>query len=67
MNTISILGCGWLGKPLALAFLTKNMKVKGSTTSSEKILPLSNTGIEAYHIAFQPEFVGDDVFLNPKH
>jgi nucleoside-diphosphate-sugar epimerase len=63
MNTISILGCGWLGKPLALAFLTKNMKVKGSTTSSEKILTLSNAGIEAFHIAFQPEFVGDDAFF----
>ena len=63
MNTISILGCGWLGKPLALAFLAKNMKVKGSTTSSDKILALSNAGIEAFQIAFQPEFVGDNAFF----
>lgn len=63
MNTISILGCGWLGKPLALAFLTKTMKVKGSTTSSEKILALSNAGIETFQIAFQPEFVGDKAFF----
>ncbi len=63
MNTISILACGWLGKPLALAFLEKNLKVKGSTTSLEKIFALSNAGIETFQIAFQPEFVGDKAFF----
>jgi nucleoside-diphosphate-sugar epimerase len=63
MNTISILGCGWLGKPLAVAFLAKNMKVKGSTTTQEKIQTLENSGIKAFQIAFQPEFKGDPAFF----
>jgi UDP-N-acetyl-D-mannosaminuronate dehydrogenase len=63
MNTISILGCGWLGKPLAVAFLAKNMKVKGSTTTQEKIQTLENSGIKAFQIAFQPEFKGDSAFF----
>lgn len=34
---ISVLGCGWLGLPLAKHFITNGFKVKGSTTSKEKI------------------------------
>jgi nucleoside-diphosphate-sugar epimerase len=63
MNTISILGSGWLGKPLALAFLTKNMEVKGSTTSPEKIETLENIGIKAFQITFKPEFIGETAFF----
>jgi len=64
MNTISILGCGWLGKPLALAFLAKKMKVNGSTTSPEKIKALTKNGINIFQITFQPEFMGDTTFFN---
>lgn len=64
MNTISILACGWLGKPLALAFLTKNMWVKGSTTSPEKIVALGKSGIQAFQIALQPEFTGEAAFFD---
>jgi nucleoside-diphosphate-sugar epimerase len=64
MNTISILGCGWLGKPLALAFLTKKLLVKGSTTSLEKIQTLEKDGIRAYQVAFKPEFAGDTAFFD---
>lgn len=45
---ISILGCGWLGFPLAKAFLEKGFFVKGSTTSKEKISRLKNVGIEPF-------------------
>jgi nucleoside-diphosphate-sugar epimerase len=64
MNTISILGCGWLGKPLALAFLSKNFSVKGSTTNTEKMVDLEKGGIKAFQIALQPAFVGDDTFFD---
>ncbi len=64
MNTISILGCGWLGKPLALAFLAKNIKVKGSTTTQEKIQTLENAGINAFQIAFEPDFIGNSEFFD---
>lgn len=50
MNTkqISILGCGWLGLPLAKHFIAKGIDIKGSTTSYEKKSILQKTGILPY-------------------
>lgn len=45
---ISILGCGWLGKALAIELLNKQYPVKGSTTSSEKIDSLKAVGIKPF-------------------
>jgi nucleoside-diphosphate-sugar epimerase len=45
MTKISILGCGWLGFPLAKALLKKGFSVNGSTTSLEKLSILENAGI----------------------
>ncbi|WP_298521177.1 SDR family oxidoreductase [uncultured Kordia sp.] len=45
---ISILGCGWLGLPLAKHFIAKNYTVKGSTTSSEKVNTLHEAAIQPY-------------------
>jgi len=50
MTQISILGCGWLGLPLAKALLKKGFSVKGSTTSNEKLSVLENLGIQAFQI-----------------
>jgi nucleoside-diphosphate-sugar epimerase len=50
MTKISILGCGWLGLPLAKALLKKDYLVKGSTTSEEKLAVLKNAGIEPFLI-----------------
>ena len=44
-KTISILGCGWLGKALAIDLITNNYVVKGSTTSDQKLQELSNEKI----------------------
>jgi nucleoside-diphosphate-sugar epimerase len=62
---ISILGCGWLGLPLAKALLDKGYVVKGSTTSPEKLSMLENSGIQPYLIALSDqEVVGNcDGFL----
>lgn len=51
MTKISILGCGWLGLPLAEALVSKGFSVKGSTTSDEKLTILENAGIEPFLIA----------------
>ena len=51
MTQISILGCGWLGLPLAKVLLENGFSVKGSTTSVEKISVLQNSGIQPYLIA----------------
>jgi len=45
---ISILGCGWLGFPLAERLLEKGFSVKGSSTTEDKISSLENTGIDPY-------------------
>lgn len=47
---IGILGCGWLGLPLAKNLIEQGYSVKGTTTSKEKIPLLRKKGIEAYHI-----------------
>lgn len=51
MTQISILGCGWLGLPLAKVLLENGFSVKGSTTSIEKLSVLQNSGIQPYLIA----------------
>lgn len=48
MRTIAILGCGWLGFPLAQQLVQASFRVKGSTTSLDKIPQLTQVGIEAY-------------------
>jgi nucleoside-diphosphate-sugar epimerase len=50
MTQISILGCGWLGLPLAKALLEKGFSVKGSTTSIEKLPILEKSGIHPHLI-----------------
>jgi len=53
---ISILGCGWLGLPLAKMLLQKGYWVKGSTTSPAKLDILFSAGIQPYliHLAGEP-------------
>lgn len=64
--TISILGCGWLGFPLAKSLLQKGFLVKGSTTTLEKMSVLENAGINAFQIALSEEEIvgGMDAFLS---
>ena len=50
---ISILGCGWLGLPLAKSLLSKGYKVKGSTTSESKLEVLKNVGISPFQIQLE--------------
>jgi len=42
---ISILGCGWMGLPLAVSLIKKGYYVKGSTTTSEKMALLKDKQI----------------------
>jgi nucleoside-diphosphate-sugar epimerase len=57
MTKISILGCGWLGLPLAKAIIKKGFSVNGSTTSSEKISVLENEGISPFLISLDSKSV----------
>lgn len=50
---ISILGCGWLGLPLAKSLLAKGYELKGSTTSENKLDVLKNAGILPFQIQLE--------------
>ena len=57
---ISILGCGWLGLPLAHFLIQKGLIVKGSATSEEKVQLLKKQGIQGFKIsATEEEVLGD--------
>lgn len=55
MTQISILGCGWLGLPLAKALRENGFSVKGSTTSIEKLSVLENSVIMPFLIALSED------------
>lgn len=58
--TISILGCGWLGLPLAEELRTANHDVKGSTTSPDKLELLKGKDITPFLLELNPEIDCDD-------
>ncbi|CAM3328092.1 NAD(P)H-binding protein [Flavobacterium longum] len=61
MPKISILGCGWLGLPLAERLLADGYAVKGSTTSTEKIPLLQAAGIEPFEIVLSADGVSGNI------
>lgn len=67
---ISILGCGWYGKALAVSLIQNGITVKGSATSVEKSSQLADAGIIPYSVQFNaesknfdPEFFQCDVLV----
>ena len=50
MRNVSILGCGWLGKSLAISLLDEGYSLKGSTTREEKLELLEVNNIEPFII-----------------
>ena len=61
MDTISILGCGWLGLPLAERLINAGFKVKGSTRTKSELGTLEAKGISPFLIILAPELKGDDL------
>lgn len=47
---IGILGCGWLGLPLAKHLTTKYSRIKGTTTDSRKLEVIQHSGVDAFLI-----------------
>ncbi|PNW29869.1 Rossmann-fold NAD(P)-binding domain-containing protein [Formosa algae] len=63
MQNISILGCGWLGLPLAETLIDKHYNVKGSTTQIEKLPVLDAVEIDAFLVNIASESINTE-FLN---
>ncbi|MEN9335181.1 MAG: Protein YeeZ [Bacteroidota bacterium] len=59
-QTIGIIGCGWLGFPLAVSLVNDGFRVKGTTTSLEKQTQLTEQGIEAYQLTLTEHAVLGD-------
>lgn len=59
-STIAVLGCGWLGLPLAKHLLAQGHRVLGTTTSAEQLPALAAAGIEAQLLQLGPEFTATD-------
>ncbi|RIV46466.1 SDR family oxidoreductase [Flagellimonas pelagia] len=60
-NRIGVLGCGWLGLPLAQRLVEKGLEVHGTTTSSDKLEALQNLGIVPYHISLSENGIDGDI------
>lgn len=58
---ISVLGCGWLGLPLAQELIRLGHSVKGSVTGRDKLQLLSEKGIIPFQIKILEEGVQGDL------
>ena len=61
MKTIAILGCGWLGFPLAQSLISKGYEVKGSTTSENKLELLKSNKIEPFLLELSETKISDSI------
>lgn len=63
---VSILGCGWLGFPLAKKLIETDYEVKGSTTSESKLEILQSNGITPYLLELSEDKITGNIteFLN---
>lgn len=61
-KTVSILGCGWLGLPLAKHLLEAGYTVKGSTTTGTKVSALYALDVEPYLMEIEPEIMDTAAF-----
>lgn len=59
--SVSIIGCGWLGLPLAEILARQGCRVKGSTTTLEKIPVLKKAGIFSFVLQVNSSVKGEGV------
>jgi nucleoside-diphosphate-sugar epimerase len=59
-STVAVLGCGWLGLPLAQNLLSQGYRVVGTTTSPEQLPLLVGAGIEPHLLQLGSDFSAAD-------
>lgn len=59
-SPVSILGCGWLGRPLGQRLLERGVVVRGSTTTPSKVDALRAEGIDAVLLTLDPDLSDRD-------
>ncbi|GAB3222494.1 SDR family oxidoreductase [Hymenobacter seoulensis] len=60
LPTIAVLGCGWLGLPLALALVAAGYSVNGTTTTPGQLLTLRDAGIRPFLLRLAPTLSATD-------
>lgn len=58
--TVAVLGCGWLGLPLAQALVAEGYSVAGTTTTPTRVLTLRDQGIRPYLLSLGGKFTATD-------
>lgn len=59
-SLVSILGCGWLGRPLGVHLVERGVQVRGSTTTPDKLDALCRDGIDPVLLTLDPDLGDDD-------
>jgi nucleoside-diphosphate-sugar epimerase len=62
IKQISILGCGWLGFPLAKSLTENGFSINGSTTSVNKISILTDAKINAFLLEISEDIINGDIY-----
>ncbi|TGE28365.1 Rossmann-fold NAD(P)-binding domain-containing protein [Hymenobacter metallicola] len=60
LPSVAVLGCGWLGLPLAKSLVAAGYPVVGSTTTPMQLLTLRDAGITPYLLQLGPDFSATD-------
>ncbi|MCK0160943.1 SDR family NAD(P)-dependent oxidoreductase [Allomuricauda sp. F6463D] len=60
-KNIGIMGCGWLGLPLAKTMIEKSYIVKGTTTSARKMELLQDAEIDPFQINLSETGISGDI------
>nr|WP_297786874.1 SDR family oxidoreductase [uncultured Allomuricauda sp.] len=60
-KSIGVLGCGWLGMPLAKILIEDGYTVYGTTTSSKKMDILENEGVKTFLIRLTENNIEGDI------
>ena len=61
MQKIAVLGCGWLGIPLAQMCLSRDYDLVGSTTTATKTVLLAQLGITPFLITVSEQGIAGDI------
>ncbi|MGR5141245.1 SDR family oxidoreductase [Photobacterium sp. DNB23_23_1] len=65
INKISICGCGWLGLPLAMHFVSSGVETWGSKQDPEKAKTLAESGIRGVALSL-PQSLNEPAILSPQ-
>ena len=60
-KNVGIIGCGWLGFPLAKNLLSNGYEVFGTTTSNSKLDKLESAGIKAFNIKLKENTIEGNI------